>query len=288
MALHAVGLLVAVGVLPSAGPTQHLRPPEDTRVPEAVVRVGPEPVDLSVVVAGPPEQPAEAPPVTPTVFPPEMPPPAAPPVVPAVAVLVPDTAAGVPRPPYLVRPRSGPPELEAVVRRSVGSGPVPPSSGGPLAPASSAAPLHGRLADGQTVVYVLDCSGSMGEYGKLVAARAALWATLRQQSEAVKVRVLAYNSTARPLGFAGPVPATAANVGLIGAELARLTPQGRSNHADGLRRAATPRPDVIVWLTDADDLSAAAVRPLVGGGSPVPVYLALVTPEGVRPPRELR
>lgn len=152
----------------------------------------------------------------------------------------------------------------------------------------SAAPLHGPLADGQTVVYVLDCSGSMGEYGKFAAARAAVWSTLRHQPEAVKVRVLAYNSTARPLGFTGPVPATAANVGLIGAELARLTPRGRSNHADGLRRAVTPRPDVIVWLTDADDLPAAVVRPLVGTGSPVLVYLALVTPEGVQPPRELR
>jgi hypothetical protein len=186
--------------------------------------------------------------------------------------------------------RSPAEEVRAVAPSSVVAPSVAPSSvvAPSVAPSSVVAPLHGPLGNGQTVAYVLDCSGSMGEFGRFAAARAALLATLQQQPETVKFRVVAYNTTARPVVSERPVAVTREAVAAVEAELGRLRPTGRSDHAAGLRLALTPRPDVIVLLSDADELTASAVRPLVGGARAVPVFLVQVTPEGVQPVRELR
>jgi Mg-chelatase subunit ChlD len=142
---------------------------------------------------------------------------------------------------------------------------------------------------GQRIVYILDCSGSMGEFGKLAAARAALTATLRRQSAEVRFQVIAYNSTARSLFPGECVVATGANIARAEERLADLNAAGRSNHAEAVRLAANLRPDVIVLLTDADDLSAAQFKPaFAAAGKSVPVCVAKVTAEGVGTPRELR
>ncbi len=151
-----------------------------------------------------------------------------------------------------------------------------------------AKPIHGAMKANQTVVYILDCSGSMGEFGKLGAARAALLATLRRQPGEVRFQVIAYNSTARALLLGGLLPASALNLATTEAKLADLTATGRSNHVDAVRLAAALRPDVIVLLTDADDLSAAQFKSAFAGGKAVPVCVAKVTGDGVGVPKELR
>jgi hypothetical protein len=157
-------------------------------------------------------------------------------------------------------------------------------------PVAGAPPVHGALKPGQTAVYVLDCSGSMGAAGKFDAARAALAATLAEQPEAVKFQVIVYDAAARPLlaSDGHPLNATGANVRAATDKLAALEPRGRSNHLVAVRAAVAFRPDVIVLLTDAADLTLAALKPVLGGGAKPPVCLALVTAEGTRAPRELK
>ncbi len=147
--------------------------------------------------------------------------------------------------------------------------------------------MHGALKPGQTVVYVLDSSGSMGAAGKFDAARAALVATLRAQPATVRFQVIVYDGTAQPLlASDGTAPhATEANVRAASAKLATLEPRGKSNHLVAVRAALDFRPDVIVLLTDADDLSAAALKSVA---KPVLVCVGLVTAAGVQPPRELK
>jgi hypothetical protein len=129
----------------------------------------------------------------------------------------------------------------------------------------------------------------MGAFGKLDAARAALVATLRRQPGEVRFQVIAYNSTARAVLPGGCVAAGGANVSAAESGLGGLTAAGRSNHAQGVRAAAELRPDVIVLLTDADDLTAAQFRPaLAAAGKPVAVCVARVTADGVAAPRELK
>jgi uncharacterized protein with von Willebrand factor type A (vWA) domain len=139
------------------------------------------------------------------------------------------------------------------------------------------------------VVYLLDCSGSMGEFGKLALARAALLATLYRQTEEVRFQVIAYNTTARPVVAGRYIAATAANVATVDAALAEITAAGKSNHVVAIRRAGELLPDAIVLLTDAEDLAASAVKPaLAAAGKTIPVFISKVSGNGIAPCRQLR
>ena len=76
-------------------------------------------------------------------------------------------------------------------------------------------PIHGTLKPGQTIIYVLDASGSMGEYGKFERARRSLIATLQEQPESVRFQVVVYAGTAilpLPAPASGCVAATPDNI----------------------------------------------------------------------------
>jgi hypothetical protein len=157
---------------------------------------------------------------------------------------------------------------------------------GPPAP-----PLHGALRPNQTVVYVLDCSGSMGAAGKFDAARAVLVSTLKLQPPTVRFQVIVYAGTAGPLlaSDGNALPATGANVRAAAEKLATLEPRGHSDHYGAVRAAVAFRPDVILVLTDGDDLSAAVVKSVVAAAPhPVPVCVGRVTAGGVQPLRVLK
>ncbi len=135
-------------------------------------------------------------------------------------------------------------------------------------------PAHGALAAGQRVVYLLDASGSMGEWGKFDAARAAIAATLAVQPPTVVVTVVTYSTSA-------DVVASAA--------LASRAPAGRGDHVAGLRLALEQSPDFVVWFTDTDDVPMALVRTqLLRAGKPVTLVVARVSAAGVAAPVELR
>ena len=71
--------------------------------------------------------------------------------------------------------------------------------------------------------------------------------------------------------------------------LRAVSAAGRSNHAAGLAKALELRPDYVLILTDADDLSAATFRGLLSRtGKPVTVCVAKVTADGVADPVSLR
>jgi hypothetical protein len=235
----------------------------DTRADTLTLRAA----EIELAVASP-----EAPPSS--ELPEPDPPPDPVPDTPPTALPQPSPSPPSRLPPRTAIPGSLPKHVVALIRRPTAA---------PAAPA--VAPLHGAMKPGQVVVYALDCSGSMGEFGKLAAAKAALAATLRRQPGEVRFQVVAYNSTARAVLPGGAVPASAANVAAAEAALAALTAAGRSDHREGLRAAAALRPDVVVLLTDADDLSAAALKPVLAGK---PVCVARVTAAGAGPPRELR
>ena len=86
-------------------------------------------------------------------------------------------------------PRTLPAEVLAVISRSVATRHIVSAS-----PSAAIPAIHGTLKPGQLIVYVLDSSGSMGEFGKLALARSALLATLRGQPEGVRFQVIVYGS----------------------------------------------------------------------------------------------
>lgn len=234
------------------------------------------------------------------------------PVEPSVDVIVPaeKPSSSAPRPqvaetptqPPLVRiaPQPSPlsPELQAILKRP---GPVGdpvvevPVRAAPRAPMAIAVrpavpAVHGSLKPGQSIVYVLDASGSMGEAGKFAAARQALLATIQAQPESVRVQVVVYSSTASALLPGNRcVPMNARLIEQIERGLADREPAGRSDHAAGLRAALELRSDFVLIITDADDLSRAKFRNVMARFEPrAAICVANATATGLHEPRELR
>lgn len=182
------------------------------------------------------------------------------------------------------------PELPATIQPAAAVQPARPK--GPKW-AASGSPVHGPLAENQCIVYVLDASGSMGEWAKFDAARAALIATLKLQPAKVRFQVVVYSGTATvPLKSAPGEcrPATAENLARILDALDALpAPAGRSNHVEGLRTALGFRPDLVVLFTDADDLPLGPIRGLLKQAErPASLCVSKLTANGVQPPREVK
>ena len=127
-----------------------------------------------------------------------------------------------------------------------------PKIGGP-------ASLHGKLKPGTTVVYVLDCSASMGPEDLLGRAIASLKASLAEVGTDARFQIVAYNGGTASFARE-PVPATPGYVKLALVWLKELTAEGRSDHRAGFREALAYHPDVMFLLTDADDLEESDVR----------------------------
>src|SRR5262245_21335171 len=226
LVLHAgLAVVAIVAARWPASPRQPAAAPIDTRVDEpriTFVTAVEKPVTVTV-----PDPPAASDPgdSNPPSAPAPEPVPSGPPLAPAPSV--PST----PPPELLPLPKQpaapvGPAVIEVPLTPSALHPPPAPApspevrpAGGTSAPAGNAdptaTPVHGALRPGQTIVYVLDASGSMGEWGKFASARRALIATLRAQPESVRVQVVVYSSTAQAVLPGGCVPATAANVARI-------------------------------------------------------------------------
>jgi hypothetical protein len=145
------------------------------------------------------------------------------------------------------------PAASPAARPAPGAG----SAGGVARPTLFALP-----ATAHSVVYVLDHSVSMGPSGALEAARREVLASLRQLPAGVRFGVIPYNRYAEPLPL-GPgalVPADAVTIARAAQLLADLRAEGGTDHARALRSGLALRPDVLFFVTDADDLNPAEVQ----------------------------
>jgi hypothetical protein len=122
---------------------------------------------------------------------------------------------------------------------------------------------------GQTVVFVLDRSASMGErmsgFDRFAHARAMIVDRLRRLAPSNRFQIVAYNGQAELLRLSdqADVPdASGPHRDQAERWLAGLEAEGRSDHLGALRRALLCQPDVIYWFTDGDDLGPEFVRKL--------------------------
>lgn len=127
-----------------------------------------------------------------------------------------------------------------------------------------AIPLHGKITrSGASIVYVLDRSGSMARDGKLQKAIAMLKASLRQLGPDVRFQIVSYDSRPTVYRIAGRVDLALANDANIAQAEAILNDEigeGSSRHVEGLIAGLGLRPDMLILLTDGDDLSPDDVK----------------------------
>ena len=117
-------------------------------------------------------------------------------------------------------------------------------------------------ARGQRLVYVVDSSSSMGKKGALARACQELQQSIRRLPPTARFQVIVYNDTAHFLlrhtsGWLEPTPA---NIQQVVEALGRQLPEGRTDHEPALRKAFLLDPDVVFFLTDADDLEGKHLR----------------------------
>lgn len=139
----------------------------------------------------------------------------------------------------------------------------PPKPGPNKEPSTATKPLHGKLKAGKTIAYAIDCSSSMGSEGQLRAACQAVKASLLQLNAEAHFQIVAYNGSTQSLSNR-PLLATEAHRERAHRWLDSLVAEGRSDHLAGLREALWQQPDVVILLTDADDLDAKDVKAIRG------------------------
>jgi hypothetical protein len=108
----------------------------------------------------------------------------------------------------------------------------------------------------RSVVYVIDCSGSMAVRNSLEVAKRELLTSLGQLPPDAQFAVIFYNLQARVLiddqGHKGLMAASPSNQKRVQSQIAKIEPDGGTDHILALRKALALKPDVIIFLTDAD------------------------------------
>ncbi len=118
--------------------------------------------------------------------------------------------------------------------------------------------FFGAREHAHSFAYVIDCSGSMALRSSLIVAKHELLASLNQLPPDARFSVIFYNERARvfsdPHGQQGMMPATAANKVRVRTQLQGVLPDGGTDHMVALRTALGLKPEVVFFLTDADQM----------------------------------
>jgi hypothetical protein len=123
--------------------------------------------------------------------------------------------------------------------------------------------LFDEAARSQSVVYVIDRSGSMGLYGGFNLAKRELLASLQSLPPDTRFQVIFYDRHAEPLcvgGQVGLLPASDVVKSQVADLVSKMRPGGSTHHLQALQKALFLRPETILFVTDADDLSVEDVR----------------------------
>jgi hypothetical protein len=142
---------------------------------------------------------------------------------------------------------------------SAGSLTSRPQGSSRLRGGSARTSVFGAIGEGRKFVYVFDRSGSMDGHGgaPLQAAKAELIASLKDLGQTHQFQIIFYNEHPRlftPSGTPGRlVFGTDQNKYLAQKFVGSITADGATRHEDALEMAVKMAPDVIFFLTDADE-----------------------------------
>ena len=127
--------------------------------------------------------------------------------------------------------------------------------------------FFGQKENAGSFAYVIDCSGSMATRGSLDVAKRELINSLDRLPPDARFGVIFYNLHATvftdPQGRRDLMPATATNKGRVGQQLARVVPDGGTDHMTALRAGLSLRPEVIFFLTDADLMTGSDAQAII-------------------------
>jgi Ca-activated chloride channel family protein len=113
----------------------------------------------------------------------------------------------------------------------------------------------GAIDAGKNFVYIIDCSGSMGDYNALDYAKAELLASLQGVSNRQKFQIIFYNEEIRRFQLPNQAvelyPGIDVNRNRAKRFIGSVSPSLGTKHMPALLAALKYEPDVIFFLTDA-------------------------------------
>jgi hypothetical protein len=124
--------------------------------------------------------------------------------------------------------------------------------GGHGSPWGQESGFYGLGSDGQSLVYIVDCSDSMHENGKFKHATVELMRTLENLSTSQKFFVIFFNNGAFPMDADGPIEATFDHVEELRRWLRNVEPGGGTDPMPALTFALSLQPDAIFLLSDGE------------------------------------
>lgn len=130
--------------------------------------------------------------------------------------------------------------------------------------------FFGASVGGRRVVFIIDNSMSMADSRKMDEAKAELIRSISKLTPIQRFQILFYNDRPFPLKFDDkpPVVANEKNRERATSQVSAVSPAGGTNHADAIDAALAMKPDVIVWLTDALDMSMTLVESVTNRNRP--------------------
>lgn len=132
------------------------------------------------------------------------------------------------------------------------------SASAALSGALPGAAFMGAQDQGTRVVFIVDCSASMANYGAMRSAKAALMSSLQTLSDAQQFQIVFYNQSPRPMTIRGNASgqlafATEVNKSFARQHISAIEPDLGTDHMPALRLALRMSPEVMFLLTDADE-----------------------------------
>jgi hypothetical protein len=112
--------------------------------------------------------------------------------------------------------------------------------------------FYGLGSEGQSLVYLVDCSDSMHKNGKFKHATAELMRTVESLSRSQKFFVIFFNNGAFPMDADGPVEATDEHIEELRRWLYNVEPGGGTDPMPALTYALALKPDAIFLLSDGE------------------------------------
>jgi hypothetical protein len=119
-------------------------------------------------------------------------------------------------------------------------------------PAWHQASFFGIRAQGQFFIYVVDCSGSMIDGGRLIRAKAEVRRSVLRLQEPQKFKVIFYND--QPIPMPGDMPQSAGltSKNQLLAWMNLIEPDGDTDPRPALTQALALRPDAVFLLSDGE------------------------------------
>ncbi len=110
--------------------------------------------------------------------------------------------------------------------------------------------FFGIKAQGQLFIYVVDCSGSMGDEDRLDRAKAELRRSVNALQSPQRFKVIFYNDQPVPMPGELPKAADYPSKALLSKWLSLVEPEGPTDPRSSLALALAMRPDAVFLLSD--------------------------------------